>query len=255
MAYKVKDEREGGLRYTWRGRVYPSVTTIISGGTPKPALVPWAAKMTAEWVVENIDDVVTMIGKDHDDAIAVIKNAPWKNTQRAAKLGTAVHAAAEAHANGEKMAKLDPKVEAYVKSFLRFVDDYSPNPVLTECKVFSPRFDYAGTFDAIVEFGEDQVAELGLPGPRVLLDYKSGKGVYGEVALQLAAYRHAEFYVDEDDNPQDMPEVDACMVVHLRPRSYALYHVQADAETFKYFRAVRKVYEFSQAADSLVSRH
>ena len=37
--------------YAWRGEKFWSVTTIISGGLPKPALLPWGIKAVAEAAV------------------------------------------------------------------------------------------------------------------------------------------------------------------------------------------------------------
>ena len=244
MGYKVKDEREGGMRYSYRGHVFPSVTTIISGGVPKPLLVPWAAKVTAEWVVENIEEVNRLIELNPDDALTIIKGARFKSSNKAANLGTRLHDIADKHINGEKLPTISKDLEGYVKAYLRFLDEYKPVPLLTEKKVFSLTHDYAGTFDAIVE----------IDGENYLIDYKTGKGVYPEVALQLAAYRYAEFYMDEDGNDLDLPRIDKCAVVHLRPRSYGFIPVRADEEVFKYFRAVRKVFDFSNEGDGLIGK-
>ncbi len=257
---KVRDKREGGMRYTYRGRVFPSVTTIISGGVPKPLLVPWAAKVTAEYVVENIEKVNALIADDPVDALTIIKNARYKATNSAALKGTKLHDYAEKHVNGEELPEMDRELRGSVQSFLRFIDEYQPEPVLTECKVFSLAYDYAGTFDAIVTIDGDILAEefanpdlAGAPR-NVLLDYKTGKGVYGEVALQLSAYRFAEFWLDEDGATHDLPQIDCCAAIHIRPRSYRFIPVRADEEVFKFFRAVRKVYDFTNASDSLVGK-
>jgi hypothetical protein len=231
------------MRYAWRGEVFPSVTTIIGGGIPKPALVPWAAKMTAEWVADNITDVVEMVAKDRDDAVAIIKGAPYKSKNRAAILGTKLHAAAEAHANGEPLPRMSAEVQPLAEAYLQFIDDYKPTPILTEARVYSPTFDYAGTLDAIVEIN----------GEKILLDYKTGKAVYPEVALQLAAYRYADFY-DNGGEPTELPEVDRCMVVHIRPQKYAVVPVTADENVFRSFRAVRKVYDFMKEGDKLLEK-
>jgi len=49
---------------------------------------------------------------------------------------------------------------------------------------------------------------------RWLLDWKTSKGVYGETALQTAAYAGAEFY-DDDGVETPLPEVDRIGVVHI----------------------------------------
>jgi hypothetical protein len=52
--------------------------------------------------------------------------------------------------------------------------------------------------------------------PRLLIDLKTNRsGIFGETALQLAGYRHADTYLDEDGNEQPMLEVDGCAAVHI----------------------------------------
>jgi hypothetical protein len=53
-------------------------------------------------------------------------------------------------------------------------------------------------------------------GQRMLLDWKTSKGVYPETACQLAAYQNAEFYIDDDGDEQPMPKVDGLGVVHVQ---------------------------------------
>lgn len=296
MGFGNKDQREGGFKYTYKGRTLPSATTIIGGGVPKPALMYWSAKMAAEWAVANLGEVTRLVDEGRqEDAITLIKGAHAKDVGPKARLGTAVHAAAEAHARGlnlpaalqddpirplleefaayvetrelpdgviaqarSVLSALEPDPvpkEAYVRQFLKFVQDYNVIPVLTERKVFNLEHGYAGTFDSIVEMDDFRDPSRRV---NVLLDYKSGKAVYGEVALQLAAYRYAEFYIANDDvaepDEQTMPAVDACAVVHLRPRSYGLYSVAADERAFRYFRAAKAVYEFRSAEGSLIEQ-
>ena len=43
-----------GRTYLWRDETFDSVTTILSGGIPKPALTNWAAKSVAEYVAAAV---------------------------------------------------------------------------------------------------------------------------------------------------------------------------------------------------------
>jgi hypothetical protein len=73
---------------------------------------------------------------------------------------------------------------------------------------------------------------------------KSGKGVYEEVALQLAMYRHAEFIGLPDGSEAQMPQVDGACALHLRDDGYDLIDVQADEEVFRFALHVREVYRW-----------
>jgi hypothetical protein len=250
----VKDTREDGMRYSYRGKVFDSVTTILGGSVPKPALQGWAARMVAQWCADNLEQFTKLCDEDPADAVQIAKGAPYKSTNRAAVRGSHLHAAAEAHAKGEELPEVPKNAEGMVRSFLRFIDEYQPEPILTEVKVFNLTYDYAGTLDAIVTIdfdeGDEQFPEGGKRN--ILLDYKTGKGVYPETALQLAAYRYAEFYLDDDGKKLKLPHIDGCAVVHVRPRSYAYHPLTADEEIFKFFRACRKVFDFTQDGNKLV---
>lgn len=69
----------------------------------------------------------------------------------------------------------------------------------------------------------------------LLLDHKTGSGVYPEVALQLAAYRHAQFMEAPDGSEHPVPEVDGGAVLHLRPDGYELVPVVCDEQVFSHF--------------------
>lgn len=54
----------------------------------------------------------------------------------------------------------------------------------------------------------------------VLLDWKTGKNIYPEVAVQLAAYSRAEVGFLRNGTQVTPPRVDHAVVVHLRPSKY-----------------------------------
>lgn len=223
-----------GRTYTWRGQTFPSVTTIIEGGLPKQALIRWAAKATAEFAVANIDEVAVMAAKNTFSAVDWCKKAPWRERDAAGEQGTDIHNWAEAYVHGQDPAPPPKAQQAYVDGFLAFLDDWRPSYEMTESTVYSCRFGYAGTLDAIATIN----------GERWLLDYKSGKSVHNEVSLQLAAYRHADFVGMADGTEEPVPLVDRCGVLHLTPDGYHLIPVQAGEAELRFFRYVREVRSF-----------
>ena len=79
-------------------------------------------------------------------------------------------------------------------------------------------------------------------GQRLLCDVKTTRsGVYGETALQLAAYRFADRYLDTDGQPHDMPEVDGCAVIWVRSDGYDLIPVHTSEQVLTEFRHVAVV--------------
>jgi hypothetical protein len=223
--------------YEWQGRAFPSVTAILSGGIPKPALPRWAAKQAARYAVANAD---RLAGLPADVAIGEIKRAPWAARDSRADLGSAVHALVEARITDRPAPELPPEVEqqtaGYLAAFERFCDHWRPAWSTCEATVFSTWHGYAGTLDSIAVLDGNVVT---------LLDVKTGSQVYPEAGLQLAAYARGDFIGTPDGRELPLPEVEAAAVLHLRPRWYALCPVRIDAQVFAAFLAALRVFEWS----------
>lgn len=232
-----------GHTYTWRGEVFDSVTTIISGGVPKPALINWAARSVAEFAVGNLATLAaTAAEQGPDAAVELARAAPSSQRDAAGAVGTAVHAWAEAHALGAEPAPPTAAQRPYLDALNEFWRDWRPVYVGAEMTVYNRQWGYAGTLDAVLD----------MAGARWLLDAKTGKGVYGEVALQLAAYRSAEFVGLPDGTEAPMPQVDRCAVLHLRPEGYRLVPVTAGPDELASFLYAQQVRIFLARAPSLV---
>ena len=99
---------QGKRFYQWRDEAYWSVTTIIGGGLPKPVLINWAKKFTAEYAVDNLEKLNALCAPDSDGtidragAVDWLKGAAFRDRDKKADIGTAVHAAAEAHVLGHR---------------------------------------------------------------------------------------------------------------------------------------------------------
>lgn len=224
-------ETKYGHSYKIDGKRAVGVTTALKG-IPKDAIVPWAAKEVATYVVDNIYDVKRMLDSGGKyPTIDFLKGIPNQRRDTAAIRGTAVHALAEKYIRGEEIEVPDD-VLPYVEGYAQFIADWSPVSVHEELVVASRTHGYAGTLDSIQD----------LPGGvgRALVDYKTSRGVYGEVALQVAAYRYAEVYLDADGNEHDMPPVDSTLCLHIQPGTYDLIPLHADQVAFeKYLTAQR----------------
>ena len=60
--------RGRGHSYELDGEKVPGVTTILSKGVPKPALVDWAARMAADYAINHWDELATQPLSDRHDA-------------------------------------------------------------------------------------------------------------------------------------------------------------------------------------------
>jgi hypothetical protein len=201
-----------------------SVTSAISAGVAKPYLTGWAAKLVAETAVADQDIVVRLLERgDERGAIDHLKGAPYRQRQAAADRGTLVHAAIESYLGGKKVTeeelreklkeegiptKLWKTTIAMVGGLVDFMFDEEPEVIWTESTVYNRTHGYAGTADLIARM---RVGGTVVP---VILDVKTSKRIYDEVALQLAAYARAEFVGLDDGTeapliPEDAPNVPA----------------------------------------------
>ena len=206
----------GNHAYRLDGKPVPSVTGLLGKGLPKPALTYWSAKMVAEYVIDHEADVEALRRMGRGPAIAALKGVPWEKRDTAAVRGTDVHALAEELIHGREV-QVPEHLTGYVDGYVKWLDLWAPQVVLTEHIGANRKWWFAGKFDAIFT----------LPGgERVLCDWKTSAGVYGDTSCQLAAYRGMEFYLDDDGAEQPMPQVDSLAVLHITPTGSDLYRVK-----------------------------
>jgi hypothetical protein len=168
--------------------------------------------------------------------VQALKGVPWEKRDAAAVRGTDVHALAEKIIHGQD-AEVPDYLLGYVEGYVRFLEEFDVQPVLTEQPVASREFRYGGKFDAIVTLGRGP-----WKGRTVLADWKSSRGVYGETALQTAAYASAEFYAPDADTELPMPDIDATGVVHVEEGLSTFYPLSSSpAEITECFRVYRHV--------------
>jgi hypothetical protein len=220
------------------------VTSILSV-VAKPWLIGWAKKYTAEYAVDNFDKLEALLRAnpdgyvDREGAVDWLKGASFRERDRAGDLGTLVHEAVEAYVLDKPMPKWSPLVAARMKGFEDFLNAYEPDYQfgMAEASVFNRSQKYAGTLDAIATIGNRSL----------VLDVKTGKDVFPENALQLAAYRHAEFIGGADGSEHPMPETDGAAVLHLPANgTFRLVEVRTDDEVFKTFLYIREVYRWQE---------
>ena len=146
------------IRYTWNGIPVPGVTTVI-GILAKPALVPWANRLGLQGIE---------VGKYVDDKAAI---------------GSLAHEMILAHFRQEKTDTTDysknqiDQAENSLLSFFEWIKDKDIRPELVEAPLVSQRFGGTVDFYGLVN------------GTRTLIDFKTGKGVFPEMLIQLAAYK------------------------------------------------------------------
>jgi len=215
----------------------PSVTTVMGILDKSGPLIGWAKRITAEAAVDNREAIpgwVDLGGRD--GAISLLTKAASVKRDKAADVGTRVHALAEAIARGQEVA-LTEEERPYLDAYQLFLKEWQPRYIAAEEMVVSLRHRYAGTFDAIVE----------IAGDTWMLDTKTSKGVYPETSLQLAAYAFADFIGrPADPKRYRIPPISAYGVLHLRPEGYEVVPYGVDDSTFDAFLAARALFEWRE---------
>ncbi|MDO5677492.1 MAG: hypothetical protein Q4G35_08310 [Propionibacteriaceae bacterium] len=244
MARFARKNHANSHSYTLDGHRIPGVTTII-GILDKPALVGWAAKETAAYADEHWTELSALRSADR---IERLTKARFATNRRAIVRGNRVHALGERLFKGEEIPEGDisPELRPWVEGYARFLDEWEFEFIATEMPLCSTDYRYGGTAD-----GFAWSPRLG----NVLLDLKTGKGVYGETALQLAAYRYADLGLSavEKIGPRGgrstvweecpVPQVDTTVVAHIREDGTSLIPVKGDEETHEAFLYMATVYD------------
>ena len=157
----ISKKSKAHIRYrTINGDIVPGVTTVL-GVLNKPALVIWANRLG----LQGIDST-----KYRDEAAAI---------------GTLAHAMVCAHL-GRYQCNTDEysreqidAAENSLRSYFEWERHNHVEPILVEEPLVSEKYHYGGTIDCLGRIGNDLV----------LIDHKTGKGIYDEMFYQLAAYK------------------------------------------------------------------
>jgi hypothetical protein len=193
-----------------RGRTYqvPSVTTVL-GVLDKPALIPWAINQTIDLIRPAIQPYVEHSESYLEEVYARAKKEAGRKKSEAAARGTIVHNILSGDQTEEGV---DPELLVRVGVAQAWLKDNEVEPICTEASIYSRRHRYSGRLDII---GKVQ-------GVLSLLDWKTGKGIYPEFRLQMAAYVHAY----EEEHPSEVIQQRVCLhlqedkvVPHIYPRA------------------------------------
>jgi PD-(D/E)XK nuclease superfamily len=203
----------------------PSVTGIC-GIVNKPALIYWAIDL-ALGVCRN----AILPGVEHPEAylegvLSAARREAEDVRRKAAEHGTDVHRRIEA---GLRDLRED-EGDIVVRNIRDFLGKESIRILHTERRVYSRRYRYSGTLDAIGE----------TPAGLVLIDWKNSKHVYSEYRLQTAAYAYAwqEEFPDRRIQKRCIIRIDEEGNIH--PYWYPLETLRGD---FLAFLGAKRVYE------------
>lgn len=274
----------GRRLYTWtgRGRIeeFYSSTTLIGGGVPKH-LAPWAAKLVAErayedvlahgagvldyWAAQGAEYIalqreggMKLKGVDESPrglSLRYLKGEPDRVRNAAADRGSAVHEASEDfvlararegvrfYVEEGQIPSFDPEIAPHMVGLVNWLNDHRPQILATEATVYNRTQSYAGTADLFAIVLHNGAWRV------FCIDYKSGRAIWPDVALQVCSYARGEF-IGAPDNVTELPvpQVERTAVLHLdpkAPRGYSFRELRYDEAVWNAFLFAREVFRWS----------
>lgn len=260
----------------------PSSTTILSI-INKPALVPWAARTTIEYLEPYLDQILKGKIKIEDLNINEIlygaKTAHAKIKKEAGNIGSIVHdIISEFHVmeltnknhyytikecNKILANKVDKKITEFVKkvpdftvpanlknkvtaclsSFAEWREKVHFEVIESESTVFSAKYGYAGTLDALGK----------IYGETCIVDYKSSNGIWLEYYYQVASYRCAWEEMNKKSIPKEwiirFGKEDGAFEARLLDDSICKYKDRLDG--FFYARGLWNIQQVLESAEKM----
>ena len=173
--------------YYFEGKKVESVTGICGNGIPKPELTGWLVatpireiKALINHKLDN-DEVIDRVSLER--IIDQAKNKTEEIKKDAGLVGTVVHGLIEDFLQGKKIPnQSDKKVLNCWNLFLNWWNTQEYEVVELEKKIFSKKYNYAGTLDLVLK---DKKGDL------ILADIKTSNHISFDYTLQLNAYRQA----------------------------------------------------------------
>ncbi|MGW1979191.1 hypothetical protein [Streptomyces sp. NPDC001889] len=260
-ADRIPRPSQGWYRDPLTGTKLRRVTTILSQGMPKEALVFWAGNITAQTALENLPYLIhsSLRPEDRTEAYDWLRRAHTRKKDARAEIGGAVHDVIEAHVLDRPIPEAlrnNPEIRPYLEHFERFVADWAVTFEASEMVVGNETDGYAGKLDYLLRsarIAAALTARFGteVPADAVLIgDTKTGgeldiKGVYAEAGIQMAAYRGAEVGWLRDGTRIPLPAMHTTgVVLHLRPEGYRLIPVACGPEVYAAFLHIKAIADF-----------
>lgn len=236
------DPRTGLRFYRWRGREYPSVTTIRRLAGIPFGLHNWAISQVIKRAIDDHDTLVAMLSRPRrprervleknraKEAGQWLRKAATEERDRAAELGTAVHDAAT---SGISLHEAEAAVRPRLRQFQAWLEDSGFTIIAVERQVWNLKLGYAGTFDLLGRTRDGEV---------YVVDIKTGKGTYMEHALQLIAYAMGEFIGEDDVVDHELTELlhsaQGMALLHLSDTGWRWQDVQVTPQMFAAFKGL-----------------
>jgi hypothetical protein len=219
----VAISRSSDHRYTYAGKTYPGVTSILKVlGVSWGVAGGWGAKMAAEAAVMLLPELPKMLETSGAEGVKrfLADRKNWKNDE-AKQLGSDVHAYADRIANGEPDLIVPAPTRKHVHNYLEWWTASGWKLRASEAFILHPTHGYGGTLDLLC-YDRDGLTVLGDIKTGKVADARTGE-IFTEPHLQLTAYGAAELI-----QTAATPEKSAAIYPMPKVDRYVLINVTAD---------------------------
>lgn len=235
-AYRLDCTCPGRYKKSDQHKLYGVTTALKTLSTE--ALIGWAANVTAEYAVNNWDE---LSGLSVTDRLTELKGAREKARNKAADAGTALHVIAEQLSRDES-PMVTPEQRPQAEALARWMDREQYESWANEFPIAHTVWKYGGTPDAM--------GMLHRRGISALIDFKRQPRVYEEVAWQLSGYRYADLcQLNGPESEGPMLEVDGTYVVQILPDNVQMVPVETNVATHREFLHILQVARARQAVE------
>ncbi len=219
---KLPDKRLG--YYHLNGKQYVSVTQILEI-LSKPALVPWAIRMTAQAIADNPDII-----KNEKDVISAV----YGKRDKAGERGRTLHSLLEVLKNNNPLPQVPDDYKGYADALKSWWETYKPINIKLERIVFSDKFGFAGSEDLNCDIGNVNQG----------IDLKTGKAIYKEAYIQRSTYSRAEKTFTKDKKILDnkFPEKSAILLLK-EDGNFVFEEIKEVDKYFKLFLHAKSLWE------------
>ena len=181
---KKHTHKDGERFYEIEGEFFPSSTTILDAYPLEKGLKDFFQNHTKEQADKLLNDAALQGSKIHHAIELMIR-------------GEEIFSSGITQDQVDKIGITDPELASYLlkpftekedkmmRGFLNWWEDYKPKTIESEKIIYSKKYKYAGTMDWI---GYITIKDKKF---MVIVDWKTGKGLYKSYDLQIASYAYA----------------------------------------------------------------
>jgi hypothetical protein len=253
----ARTDPDSGLRfYTWEGQEYPSVTSVRRLIGMPFTLHNYALSQVIDRAIADHVLIDQMLNRPRRIRERVrdknvlrevrkhLRAAATEERDMAGDRGTRAH---EAIRLGTPPEQCDPDIFGHVVQYYDFLRTQGVRILWSEKQVWNLTYGYAGSADALFLFPDGRV---------IVTDFKTGKGIYIDHAVQVVAYGMGEFvgengWVDVRATDQ-LARATGLGILHLSENEWEWVEVRPDPMIFQAFLGSLAFAKFLHVKNNLI---